>query len=1133
MLGVNGQGKQYYNAEGKGLVVSDLDENATIYALWKKINKNLLVNQIKSDNYGDKFNYSVTVNGVSLDSWRIFYNDGENIYVILDGLLSNTTGISTKVGLNTSGTYQVNSSVSRADFVNKLNDSTKWSDLISTDFQSKGIVAKGGVDINTFIKSWQDKGYSSITIIGDNNTGYFIDGGGNTKYLNEKDPLYTPYSRMMDNCDSYWLSSPSSNTVDSMSTIRYYSNPYMDFDHTYSSTNTAIRPILILPATTFGNYSNDGWNVTDAVATIEFDNQGAMTSGTKEVNVKFGENMPKITVPTKTEGCFGGYYTEINGQGTKYYDEDGNPLQEKSDLTDNLVLYASWTSDISYKTEYYLQNEGLDEYVLKETVTGRGASGDTVNATIKNYTGFTENTDESDRKVTGTLSKTSELIMKVFYDRNVYTVTLNLNGGTLKESNLEYYIYGVGATLPTNIEKTGSTFVGWYSSSTLLGTPTVAISSTTTGNKTFYAKWATNSNIQYKETTYTMDVNGNYQANSVTKTGATGDSVSMSTTAETGFTYESSLSSPTGTVASDGSTELKVYFSRNKYDLTLNKGTGITSVSGSGKYYYGQEISINAVVSSGYNWLNWTGESTITSQSTKITIPAKAITYTANATTTPSVGYKATTYKMDVNGNYQSNTENKNAVAGTSVSMQTTAETGFTYESSLSSPTGIVASDGSTELKVYYSRNKYTLTRTAETGGTVSGDQGSIYFEKQVTLTATPNSGYIFDGWYEGTTKQSNATQINLSMPSRNLTLTAKFKLPTFVVTFKDGSKEEKQTVSYGQNATAPNWTKSGYLLSWDTSYSNITSDITVNAIWTENTGANMTYKIEYYMQNISLNNYELKDTDNLIGAIGDTVTANKTFIGFTENTSNPNVLKSGIVKADGSLVLKLYFDRNSYTITYNLNGGTINSGNITSYVYGQKVTLPTNVTKKGYTFGGWYDNKELVGSSFKEIGVDDIRLNPVKAMDEVGGKISTINASDYGDKVLYAKWYNNKTDLNIDIDGDGKPDLNIDIDGDGKADLNIDTDGDGKADLNVDVDGDGKADLGIDIDGDGKVDATPTPTPTPTPSRNDAKDDTTAPGIIPQTGITILDIIIVLISVNALIITFYKVRKFKKYPKF
>ena len=51
-----------------------------------------------------------------------------------------------------------------------------------------------------------------------------------------------------------------------------------------------------------------------------------------------------------------------------------------------------------------------------------------------------------------------------------------------------------------------------------------------------------------------------------------------------------------------------------------------------------------------------------------------------------------------------------------------------------------------------------------------------------------------------------------------------------------------------------------------------------------------------------------------------------------------------------------------SYGIDYELNGGTIHSGNVTSYTYGQGATLPTDVTKAGCTFAGWYDNANYTG---------------------------------------------------------------------------------------------------------------------------------------------------------------------------
>lgn len=71
-----------------------------------------------------------------------------------------------------------------------------------------------------------------------------------------------------------------------------------------------------------------------------------------------------------------------------------------------------------------------------------------------------------------------------------------------------------------------------------------------------------------------------------------------------------------------------------------------------------------------------------------------------------------------------------------------------------------------------------------------------------------------------------------------------------------------------------------------------------------------------------------------------------------------------------------------TYTVTFDTNGGTINSGNITEYPYGEGAKLPTDVTRPGYTFGGWYENSNFSGEPVKEI-----------------------SKTDTGNKTYYAKW--------------------------------------------------------------------------------------------------------------------------------
>ncbi|MCG4775052.1 InlB B-repeat-containing protein, partial [Lawsonibacter sp. DFI.5.51] len=87
------------------------------------------------------------------------------------------------------------------------------------------------------------------------------------------------------------------------------------------------------------------------------------------------------------------------------------------------------------------------------------------------------------------------------WEANTYTVTLNTNGGTINSGNVTGYTYGVGATLPTDVTRTGYTFKGWYDNENLTGSPIAAIGDTETGNKEYWAKWEAN--------TYTVTLNTN------------------------------------------------------------------------------------------------------------------------------------------------------------------------------------------------------------------------------------------------------------------------------------------------------------------------------------------------------------------------------------------------------------------------------------------------------------------------------------------------------------------------------------------------------------------------------------------------------------------------------------------------
>ena len=80
------------------------------------------------------------------------------------------------------------------------------------------------------------------------------------------------------------------------------------------------------------------WNV--ASYTINFDTEGGTGGTTTELTVPFGAQLPNITIPTKADHLFLGYYDGDNGTGTQYYDASGKGL--KTMPANNLTLHAKW-----------------------------------------------------------------------------------------------------------------------------------------------------------------------------------------------------------------------------------------------------------------------------------------------------------------------------------------------------------------------------------------------------------------------------------------------------------------------------------------------------------------------------------------------------------------------------------------------------------------------------------------------------------------------------------------------------------------------------------------------------------------------------------------------------------------------
>lgn len=252
-----------------------------------------------------------------------------------------------------------------------------------------------------------------------------------------------------------------------------------------------------------------------------------------------------------------------------------------------------------------------------------------------------------------------------------------------------------------------------------------------------------------------------------------------------------------------------------------------------------------------------------------------------------------------------------------------------------------------------------------------------------ISSTATAGAGYKFEGWYDSTDNKVADTMLINNGATISYTTTgdatyyARFSAIGYTVAFASNGGTgtmDSQPFVYGtdQNLNANTFSRDGYTFTgWNTEadgsgtayadgafVNNLTKDdnstVTLYAQWSP-----ITYKVKHYQQNLNDDGYTIvaEDTETLQGTTGATVSATpKSYTGFTENTTHPDRAASGLVAADGSLVLKLYYDRELCTVTYDLNGGSTTSSQtvFTDVKYGAATPTIAEPTLEGFVFMGW-----------------------------------------------------------------------------------------------------------------------------------------------------------------------------------
>ncbi len=216
---------------------------------------------------------------------------------------------------------------------------------------------------------------------------------------------------------------------------------------------------------------------------IAYENVTGVTN-TNPTSYVYGDSFELAAPGEKTNSVFEGWYDNA--------EFSGEPLTAISEYSfANLTLYAKWRTTASYITEYYLQDADLDGYtkVSADTAELTGNIGETVNAQIKEYTGYKNNSSVTGSKESAVVTADNDLVLKVYYDREVYGVSYVMNGGTNNEENPEEYTYDTGVIQLADPTKEGYTFEGWYEDEGCTGFKVAGIDTTVANARTFYANW--------------------------------------------------------------------------------------------------------------------------------------------------------------------------------------------------------------------------------------------------------------------------------------------------------------------------------------------------------------------------------------------------------------------------------------------------------------------------------------------------------------------------------------------------------------------------------------------------------------------------------------------------------------------
>jgi len=573
-----------------------------------------------------------------------------------------------------------------------------------------------------------------------------------------------------------------------------------------------------------------------------------------------------------------------------------------------------------------------------------------------------------------------------------HKIEFETDGGTAVAGISQNY----GTTIDSQAtSKTGYTFEGWYSDSTL--TNKVVFPYMILCDATLYAKWTIN------EYTVSFEANGGTAVAGISQN--YGTTIVSQATSKTGYTFEgwyseAGLTNKVAfpyTVSSDATLYAKWTVNQYTIDFETDGGTAVAGISQN----YGTTIDSQATSKTGYTFEGWYSEAGLTN---KLAFP-----YTVSGDATLYAKWTVNEYTVSFEANGGTAVAGISQNYGTTIGSQATSKTGYTFEGWYSEAglTNKVAFpytvSGDATLYAKWTVNQYTIDFETDGGTAVAGI--SQNYGTTIGSQATSKEGYTLAGWYS---EAGLTNKVNFPYTvSGDATLYAKWTPIDYFVTYfgnaSDGGSVplDANTYHIGDTVTVLGnsgaLTKTHYTFSgWNSKDDGTGDNFSIDEAFKMGSNDILFYAkwdINEYTVSFEANGGTAVAgiSQNYGTTIGSQATSKTgyTFEGWYSEAGLTNKVNFPYtVSGDATLYAK--WTVNQYTIDFETDGGTAVAG--ISQNYG--TTIGSQATSKtGYTFEGWYS----------EAGLTNKVAFPY-----------TVS----GDATLYAKWDINEYTVSFEANG-------------------------------------------------------------------------------------------------------------------